>query len=61
MGDPTGQAPDPETILTVADPGYWSAQTRELQEVLTLASGGTSERARKGGLGRERSPRAGNV
>ena len=23
--DPTGKAPDPETMLIIFDPGYWSA------------------------------------
>ena len=51
VGDPTGQAPDPETMLTISDAGYWSAQPRELQEVLNLASGGASERAGDAGFG----------
>ena len=50
VGDPTGQAPDPETTLTVADPGYWSAQSRELQEVLNIASGAVSGSAGSGGV-----------
>jgi hypothetical protein len=36
--DPTGKAPDPERMLIISDPGYWSASLRELQEVLNLAA-----------------------
>ena len=51
IGDPSGQAPDPETMLTITDPGYWSAQPRELQEVLSLASGTAAREAGHSDLG----------
>ncbi len=35
---PDGGPADPEP-LTLVDPGYWAAQLRELQEVLSFASG----------------------
>jgi hypothetical protein len=40
IGDPLGVAPNPETMLTVADPMYWSANFAELQDVLADATGG---------------------
>jgi excisionase family DNA binding protein len=39
IGDPTGIAPNPDTILTVADPAYWASQVAELQDVLSEAGG----------------------
>jgi excisionase family DNA binding protein len=50
IGDPTGTPPDPETMLTISDPDYWSAQPHELQEVLTIASGAATTQHTGGGL-----------
>jgi excisionase family DNA binding protein len=38
IGDPTGKAPDPESMLTVVGREYWAAHPRELQEILNIAS-----------------------
>ena len=39
IGDPTGIAPHPDTIFTVADPMYWASQLAELQDALSDAAG----------------------
>jgi excisionase family DNA binding protein len=44
IGDPTGQPPDPDRLLAVSDPAYWSGQPRELQEVLAIAAQQTGVR-----------------
>jgi len=38
IGDPTGTPADPDTLLAVAHPEYWSTQPGELEEVLRLAA-----------------------
>lgn len=38
-------------MLTLIDPGFWSSQPRELQEVLNLASGIAAHAAGPSGLG----------
>jgi len=48
IGDPTGQPPDPETMLTIVDPEWWSSQPRELQEALNIGAG-VKERGGQGG------------
>jgi len=49
IGDPSGETPDPETVLTVVDPGYWASQSRELEEVLKVASGRLAEQGQEAG------------
>lgn len=34
VGDPTGQAPDPERLAVVVDPAWWAARPRELADAL---------------------------
>jgi excisionase family DNA binding protein len=48
VGDPTGRAPDPETLLTVVDTGYWSAQPRELEEALRIGAGTKAQQSHGG-------------
>ena len=36
IGDPSGQPVDPDHLLSVSDPAYWSGLPRELQEVLVI-------------------------
>ena len=43
IGDPSGAAPNPETMLAVAHPEYWASQVAELQDVL-VASVSPAER-----------------
>jgi len=39
IGDPTGRPPDPESMLIVVGPEFWSSHPHELQEILNIASG----------------------
>jgi len=50
IGDPTGKPPDPETMFTIVDPGYWAGQPRELQDALTVASGGSAPQGGRPGI-----------
>ena len=52
---PDGGPADPEP-LTLVDPGYWAAQLRELQEVLSVASGDSGPRSRGDRLGAGAAP-----
>jgi len=42
IGDPTGRPADPNTVVAIADPMFWSTQPRELQEALRIAAQGVT-------------------
>jgi excisionase family DNA binding protein len=40
IGDPTGIPPDPDRLLVIADPGFWSDLPNEVAEIIAIATFG---------------------